>query len=741
MSVPFGTRSGRVGLRPASAALSVALAVLIAAVGPAGAASHHSTPITLTPDGSEVWVVNPDHGTVGVIPTSGGLVHTLQHEIAVGAEPWCIDVHPGNGEAWVISMAENRIYVIDTDTYSVITTIDDLGFETYGVAFNPSGSTALVTATGSDEVFAVDVATRAITQTFDVYRRPRGIAWKADGTRAWVSHLLMPEFFGRLTTVFPATWTTAEIFLQQVFHPDNGGYPSTMQGITLAPPPHDDYLWIPNNMINTTTGGLVLNPLTPTNIMHAVVFPVNVTTSSGSSAGTYHMSQGGTPVGGPIAVDFAGNRGYVANLHSNNVTVLGANLVGNPTEIAVIPAGDAPYGVVAHPTLPYVYVANWLSRDVTVMGNGSLSVVTTVPSASGEVLPPQVLNGKKVFFTSNGPMAQDDVGSCASCHVFGTMDARPWDLSQFGKHIRATPDIRGIGFTGAHDWTADKDEMEDHEFGILEFTGGAGLTGGPNPPLGAPNAGLSQDLDDLGLFMATLEHRPTTPFRNPDGSLTADALAGQAIFEDPVVGCASCHSGPFFTDSSLQQPFLKHDVGTADPADTDAAAGFDTPSLVGLWDTGPYLHHALAPTLLAVLTTWNPDDLHGTTSQLTAQELDQLVAFLRQIAWPSSPGSPVDAPVATAGGTLDRAFPNPFADGTSLRFTVENPATRVSITIFDVTGRRVRTLLDAPMARGTHTAGWDARDERGRPVTPGTYFARIAVDGEDHGGKKLTVIR
>ena len=174
MPAPFGNHSGRAGLLLVCALIAVAAA-------PALAVSDHSTAITLTPDGSEVWVVNPDHGTVGVIPTSGGAVHTLVAEIAVGAEPWCIDMHPGNGEAWVTSMGENRIYFIDTATHSVITTIDDLGFETFGVAFNPSGSTALVTATGSDEILAVDVATRAVTQTFPVYRRPRGIAWKADG--------------------------------------------------------------------------------------------------------------------------------------------------------------------------------------------------------------------------------------------------------------------------------------------------------------------------------------------------------------------------------------------------------------------------------------------------------------------------------------------------------------------------------------------------------------------------------
>lgn len=731
--------------RKTNALAGLALGLILFAATTSHAVSDHSTPITMTPDFSEVWVVNPDHGTVGVIPTTGAGTHSLVAEIAVGAEPWCIDIHPSNGEAWVTSMAENRIYIIDTATRSVLTTIDDLGFETYGVSFNPAGTVALVTATGSDEIFAVDVATRTVTHTLPSYRRPRGIAWRADGARAWITHLMMPEFIGRLTTVFTSTMTTSEILMNQIFGLDDAGYPSTMQGITLAPAPYDDYVWIPNNAINTTTGGLIANPLTPANIFHALISPVNVTSSTHTALDAHFLSKPpGTPVGGPIAVDFKGSRGYIANLHSNDVTVMNTNIINNPIEVANIPVGQAPFGVVANPNAVQVYVANWLSRDVSVIGNGSLTVLTTVPSTNTEVLPPQILNGKRWFFSSEPPAAINDVGACASCHIFGTSDSRPWDLSQFGKHIRTTPDIRGIGWTGAHDWTGDKDEMEDHEFGILEFTGGVGfLAGSANAPLGAPNSGLNQDLDDLGSFMATLKHRDTTPFMDPGGQLTADALLGKAIFENPAVGCATCHSGPFFTDSRLEAPFIKHDVGTADPSDTDAAGGFDTPSLVGLWDTGPYLHHGLAYTLQQVLTTFNPSDEHGVTSTLTSTELDQLVAYLQQIAHPAGSGSPVDAPevLGSVHGAFGRNFPNPFNARTSLQFSLEEHAADVTIDVYDVAGRHVRSLLAQGMARGGHTIGWDSRDAQGSEVAPGTYFARLVVNGELSGTQKMTVLR
>ena len=706
----------------------------------------HSSAIDLTPDGLEGWVVNPDHGTVSVFGTQGANANQLLAEVPVGKEPWCVDVHPTNGEVWVTSLREDKIYIINGAARSVIATIPT-AFETFGVCFNPAGTVALVTASGADKVQAINVATRTVTNTMSVYRRPRGIAWRSDGERAWVSHLLMPEGIGRMTTVFPATWTTSSPFINQVFGTNNAGYPSTMQNLTLAPAPADSILWIPNNMINTTAGQINGNPLTPTNIFHATIRPVNIDINNGTDlpGNTYFMSNSGTPVGGPIAVDFKGNKAFVANLHSENVTVLGVGNILNPTHFTVIPAGKGPIGIVTHPTLSRAYVANWLSRDVTVINTQTNSVFTTFSSVASEVLPPQILHGKQLFYTSTGALSLDGRGACASCHVFDRNDGRPWDLSQFGKHIRSTPDMRGIGFTGAHDWSADKDEMQDHNFGILDFTGGAGLIPSPNPPLGAPNRGLSQDMDDMAFYMASIVPRRGSPFRNPDGTQTADAVSGEVIFNNPAVGCATCHVPPFYTDSSLlENPFVKHIVGTGNGADADGAAGYDTPSLVNLWDSGPYLHHHQATSLMQVLTTFNPEDQHGVTSTLTTTELNQLVAFLQQIVWPESTGNPTDAETVVAAPTktsFENIFPNPFRNETSLRFSLAKTPSKVSIEIVDVTGRRLRRLLSRDMTQGVHIVGWDSRNDEGQLVSAGMYFAKLNVDGQVVQTKRMTVLR
>lgn len=74
---------------------------------------------------------------------------------------------------------------------------------------------------------------------------------------------------------------------------------------------------------------------------------------------------------------------------------------------------------------------------------------------------------------------------------------------------------------------------------------------------------------------------------------------------------------------------MRHDVGTGkdDPSEL-MEPKYDTPTLLGLYRSAPYLHHGKAATLKDVLTQCNPQDEHGVTSHLTASQLDDLVEFL-----------------------------------------------------------------------------------------------------------------
>jgi FlgD Ig-like domain/Peptidase C13 family len=89
--------------------------------------------------------------------------------------------------------------------------------------------------------------------------------------------------------------------------------------------------------------------------------------------------------------------------------------------------------------------------------------------------------------------------------------------------------------------------------------------------------------------------------------------------------------------------------------------------------------------------------------------------------------------------------PNPLhvggalADGMAIRYAL--PAdSQVRIELYDATGRMVRQLASGAAYRGTYEVVWDGRDSGGLPVSSGTYYCRLAVDGKES-IKPVTVIR
>jgi hypothetical protein len=89
----------------------------------------------------------------------------------------------------------------------------------------------------------------------------------------------------------------------------------------------------------------------------------------------------------------------------------------------------------------------------------------------------------------------------------------------------------------------------------------------------------------------------------------------------------------------------------------------------------------------------------------------------------------------TAAGDAPRAFalqgavPNPFNPQTTIHFSL--PASgHADLRLYDVQGRLVRTLVDGTRPAGANQARWDGRDDRGRSVASGTYFARLQAAGQ-----------
>ena len=110
----------------------------------------------------------------------------------------------------------------------------------------------------------------------------------------------------------------------------------------------------------------------------------------------------------------------------------------------------------------------------------------------------------------------------------------------------------------------------------------------------------------------------------------------------------------------------------------------------------------------------------------------------------SLPASEPDQQTAVAeavpkGFALSGNYPNPFNPSTHIAFTLPS-AGSAQLSVYDITGRKVRDLLTSTMTAGTHEMVWDGRDESGAAVSSGTYIARLKM-GNVTASHRMTLMK
>ena len=86
------------------------------------------------------------------------------------------------------------------------------------------------------------------------------------------------------------------------------------------------------------------------------------------------------------------------------------------------------------------------------------------------------------------------------------------------------------------------------------------------------------------------------------------------------------------------------------------------------------------------------------------------------------------APATALAFSLSTAQPNPFGESTRIEFTLPRKAD-VSLTVYDVSGRTVKSLTNGTRDAGRYDVSWDGRDAAGRRVADGVYFSRLVSEG------------
>jgi hypothetical protein len=93
--------------------------------------------------------------------------------------------------------------------------------------------------------------------------------------------------------------------------------------------------------------------------------------------------------------------------------------------------------------------------------------------------------------------------------------------------------------------------------------------------------------------------------------------------------------------------------------------------------------------------------------------------------------------------SLSQNYPNPFNPSTTIFFDIlciSGQTQPVSLTVYDIRGRRVRTLFDSKLEPGSHKIHWDSRNDRGQPVASGIYLYTLKA-GEERFTRKMTILK
>ena len=689
---------------------------------PTATAPRSSSTIAFDAGRNRVWVVNSDNDSVTAINAAN---NTRLFEQAVGLNPQTLAQAP-DGRIWVTNQGSGSISVLDPSTGAVVQTIQTgLGSRPFGVVFSPLGTSAFVSLQGSGRVLKLHPSTGAVQGTLTAGSSPRGLAISGDSNRLLVTRYISPVDRGEVVEVNTSAFVVTRTFtLATDPGPDTEasgrGVPNFLSAVTIQP--DGKRAWIPSKKDNTLRGSFRDgNALTFESTVRTIVSQIDLDTNAEVLSARVDLND--RDMANAVAFSPLGDYAFISTQGTNQIEVMDA--YNRQLVTGIVNVGRAPRGLLVTPN-GRLYVQNFMSRNVGVYDvSGLLSATSNtatklvdIAAVSGEALPANVFNGKRIFYNADDRrMNRDKYISCASCHQDGGHDGRTFDFTDRGEGLRnniALNGRRGMGHGRVH-WTGNFNEIQDFEHDIRGAFGGTGFltdaqfnTGTRNQPLGDNKTGLNADLDALAAYVSSLNSVGRSPFRNADGSLTTAAVAGQQIFNGSGQ-CATCHSGTDFTDSPSG---VLRDVGTIKASSGRrlgaTLTGFDTPTLKGLWDTAPYLHDGSAATLRDVLTTANPSGRHGTTAGLSATQLDQLVAYLQQIDDGVDATTPVNITNLSARDTANAA-------DWSIQNSLQNGAIQYGDRTYALTtvpsvvlgGRWIRTANDSKSYTGDPTVSFN----------------------------------
>ena len=596
----------------------------------AGDAVDYASPleVLLSPDGARLYVLCQQSEEVRVLDAAS---YAVIKNIAVGRVPRGFSLSPDGERLFVTNSWDDTLSVIDTSTLVVVATWP-VGAEPSSVVEDRAGKRLFVANRISNDVAVLDAQTGVEEKRLLAGRGSSYLALSPDGSRIYATHVYPnppPQRTGLENRTSPESEITvidtarAVVVDRMPLHAIAGVFHLAFSA--------DGRLGVvaeyhPKNMI----------PLA--HLEHGGAFEDTITVFGADVGKTVEVPldelerYASQPFGVAIAPDKS--RIYVTSGGSEIVSVIdvprllryihthpgpfvqdlsaSANYV-----VARIAVGHNPRGLTLTRDGRRLFVANRLEDTISVIDTRTNRVASTITLAGPKTISP-LRHGEQTFYTARYGF-QGQIG-CANCHIDSTFDGLEWNLEPdgFGRNIVDNKLLEGVKNTEPYKWNG----------------------GNPNIPTECgPRTEKyfwrSEQYDNLTLadLVIYIRNLPTRPnrWKLPGREMTPAQEHGKAVFEraqdkfgKPIPEsnrCSYCHSGEKGTNQKI------FDVGTRKP--TDNTGMLKSAPLTNIALTAPYLHDGSARTLEEIWTVYNPDDKHGRTNDLTKDELNDLIEYLR----------------------------------------------------------------------------------------------------------------
>jgi len=539
--------------------------------------------VAFTPDGSRAIVTEFDEGALAIIERTSGRV--LRHIPTGGTQPTGVAVSANGSLAVATNSLSGSVAFVDLNSFKV-DTVPLLGAP-WDVVLSPDGTRAYVSVSQLDVVAVFDIPSRKIIGRIPTGRRPRSLAITPNGKTVVAGNMTAGavSFLDTASLTETAQGPTPAVNLRGV-----AVFPNGERVFAVAQRAQNE------RPTETATG-----------IWSNQAF-LQVPDGPRNGVQNLWLDLMGKDVSDPDSVVFDStlSRAFITCSGGNSVNVV--PLRGNGDTITVENIGAQPRGLCFTPDGRELWVANLLGNDLAIVDPATLKIVRRI-SMGPTPRHDSTLRGRYLFGTAD--IVKGAQFSCNSCHPDGGTDGISWKFVHVPDVLGKEGDrnVKGLRGSIANDapyrWSG-------HEPDLAHFIADEipGLLQGPKP--------TPDEVKALVAYVGALSASPN-PYREPDGSLSVEAMRGKALFEGKAA-CATCHSGP------KAGGHLKAWIGT-----TPSGVQLLAPRLDGVYDTDPFLHDGSARTLEEVFSKRNPNKLHGKAHELSDSEMKDLLLYVKEL--------------------------------------------------------------------------------------------------------------